>query len=361
MNGVKIEIMKILIVKLSSLGDVLHTLPVIWDLRERYPLAQIDWAVEEAYVDLLKPFSTTPSFAGIDRVIPIAFRRWKKNLKRGEFVKSIQEYFRLKNNLQSTEYDLIIEVQGLLKAAWITHLANPRNKAKIFGLGNKTEFSGYESGVRFFYTDCVHVPVHCHSVDRSRWVVAAALDSSVPNRNSSPPKFYSEEYRKALIEDANLKLNNSLINLGFDASKPYALFFHSTAGLSKRWHEKNWIELAKKFSQRGIQVVFPWGNEAEKKISQLLAKDVQGAIVPHSFLIDDAFYLILGATIIVGVDTGLTHLSAILAKPTIELYCDSPRWKTEGYWSNKVINLGDKGSPPAVSEVLTAFERLKVI
>lgn len=110
-----------------------------------------------------------------------------------------------------------------------------------------------------------------------------------------------------------------------------------------------------------MQVVFPWGNEAEKKISQLLAKDVQGAIVPHSFLIDDAFYLILGATIIVGVDTGLTHLSAILDKPTIELYCDSPRWKTEGYWSNKVINLGDKGSPPAVSEVLTAFERLKVI
>jgi heptosyltransferase-1 len=91
-NPVKIEIMKILIVKLSSLGDVLHTLPVIWDLRERYPLAQIDWAVEEAYVDLLKPLKTLPSFAGIDRVIPIAFRRWKKSLKRGEFVKSIKEY-----------------------------------------------------------------------------------------------------------------------------------------------------------------------------------------------------------------------------------------------------------------------------
>lgn len=88
--------MKILIVKLSSLGDVLHTLPVLWDLRERYPSAQIDWAVEEAYVDLLKPLKTSPSFAGIDRVIPIAFRRWKKNLKRGEFVKSIQEYLRLK-------------------------------------------------------------------------------------------------------------------------------------------------------------------------------------------------------------------------------------------------------------------------
>ena len=59
-----------------------------------------------------------------------------------------------------------------------------------------------------------------------------------------------------------------------------------------------------------------------------------------------------GAKMIIGVDTGLTHLSAILGRQTIELYCDSPRWKTEGYWSPNIHNLGDKGQPPSVEEVL---------
>jgi heptosyltransferase-1 len=120
--------MKILIVKLSSLGDVLHNLPIVWDLRARYPDAQIDWVVEEGYVGLLEPLKTTvsPAFAGIDRIIPLSFRRWKKALKRGEFIRSIQEYIAFKVDIATTSYDLIIETQGLLKSAWATHLANPK-------------------------------------------------------------------------------------------------------------------------------------------------------------------------------------------------------------------------------------------
>ena len=98
--------MKILIVKLSSLGDVLHNLPIIWDLRAKYPVAQIDWVVEEGYVDLLLPLISTLQFKGIDRIIPVAFRRWKKALKRGEFIESIQDYIAFKANLQTTHYDL---------------------------------------------------------------------------------------------------------------------------------------------------------------------------------------------------------------------------------------------------------------
>jgi heptosyltransferase I len=67
-------------VKLSSLGDVLHNLPIVWDLRKRLPHAQIDWIVEEGYVHLLEPLKTTETFRGIDRIIPVAFRRWRKNL-----------------------------------------------------------------------------------------------------------------------------------------------------------------------------------------------------------------------------------------------------------------------------------------
>lgn len=356
--------MNILIVKLSSLGDVLHNLPILWDLRARYPDAQIDWVVEEAYVGLLEPLKTTALFKGIDRIIPLAFRRWKKNLKRGEFIRSIQEYIAFKKNLQITAYDLIIETQGLLKSAWVTRLVNSSQTARIFGLANQTEFSGYEPWARRFYTDAVQVPFHCHAVDRSRWVTASAIDLPVPDRVVSPPQFYPSTYVQSLIDDARLGFASTRVDLGFDVSKPYVMCFHATAGKSKRWNDDAWVVVGKALVAKGIQVVLPWGNDQEKNVSTQLAKKISGhyslagskVIVPNSFSIADAFGLVAGAHMTIGVDTGLTHLSAILGMPTIELYCDSPRWKTEGYWSPKIHNLGDKGQPPSADEVIAIIQ-----
>ena len=358
--------MKILIVKLSSLGDVLHNLPIVWDLRAQYPDAQIDWVVEEGYVGLLEPLKTTQEFAGIDRIIPLAFRRWKKALKRGEFIRSIQEYIAFKADIATTSYDLIIETQGLLKSAWVTKLANPQKTAQVFGLGNQTEFSGYEPWARRFYTDAVQVPFHCHAVDRSRWVAASAMDVAVPDRLSSPPKFYPTAYIQSLIDAAQLGFASTRVDLGFDVTKPYVMCFHATAGESKRWSNDAWVAVGKELVAQGIQVILPWGNDKEKEISQQLAKKISGhaslvgskAIVPNSFSIADAFGLVAGAKMTIGVDTGLTHLSAILGMPTIELYCDSPRWKTEGYWSPIIRNLGDKGQPPSIESVVQALQEL---
>lgn len=356
--------MKILIVKLSSLGDLLHNLPVVWDLRAKYPHAQIDWVVEEGYISLLEPLKTTDQFKGIDRIITLAFRRWKKALKRGEFIRSIQEYIAFKVELQTTQYDLIIETQGLLKSAWVTRLANSHRAAQVFGLANQTEFSGYEPWARKFYTDSVQVPFHCHAVDRSRWVAAAAMDLPVPDRVQSPPQFYPSPYVQSLVDAARLGFASTRVDLGFDVSKPYVMCFHATAGKSKRWSDDAWVAVGKALVAKGIQVVLPWGNDQEKEISTQLAKKISGhqslegskAIVPNSFSIADAFGLVAGAQITIGVDTGLTHLSAILGMPTIELYCDSPRWKTEGYWSSQIHNLGDKGQPPSAEEVISIIQ-----
>jgi heptosyltransferase-1 len=365
--------MKILIVKLSSLGDVLHNLPIIWDLRAKYPNAQIDWVVEEGYVDLLEPLKSDvlegSSFRGIDRIIPLAFRRWKKALKRGEFIKSIQEYILFKSNLHKTQYDLIIETQGLLKSAWVANLANSQKTAQVFGLANQTEFSGYESWSRMFYSDSVQVPFHCHAVDRSRWVAAAAMDVAVPDRMTSPPQFYPPAYVQSLVDAAKLGFASTRVDLGFDVSKPYVMCFHATAGKSKQWSKDAWVAVGKSLAAKGIQVILPWGNDQEKEISTQLAKKISGhqslvgskAIVPNSFSITDAFGLVSGALMTIGVDTGLTHLSAILGMPTIELYCDSPRWKTEGYWSKSLKNIGDKGDPPTSDMVLSALSDLKII
>jgi heptosyltransferase I len=358
--------MKILIVKLSSLGDVLHSLPILWDLRTKYPDAQIDWVVEEGYVSLLEPLKTSSEFKGIDRIISLAFRRWKKALKRGEFIQSIQEYIAFKADLQATQYNLIIETQGLLKSAWVTHLANPKKTASIFGLANQTEYSGYEPWARKFYTDCVQVPFHCHAVDRSRWVTASAMDLPVPDRSLMPPKFYPDAYIQSLMDAANLGFASTRIDLGFDASKPYVMCFHATAGKAKRWSDDHWVILGKALVAKGIQVILPWGNDQEKEVSSQIAKKISGsyslagskAIVPSAFSITDAFGLVAGAKVTIGVDTGLTHLAAILGRPTIELYCDSPKWKTEGYWSSNIHNLGDKGQAPTVEQVLASIEQL---
>ena len=105
-------------------------------------------------------------------------------------------------------------------------------------------------------------------------------------------------------------------------------------------------------ARQGYQVILPWGSLDEMKISALIASQIPGAIVPRAFSIEEAYPLVAHAALTIGVDTGLTHLSAVLGKPTVEIYCDSPRWKTEGYWCTNIRNLGDFKNVPQVNSVL---------
>ena len=330
---------KILLVKLSSLGDVLHNLPLVWDLRARLPEAQIDWVVEEAYVHLLEPLLSTADFKGIDRIIPFGLRRWKKSLFQASTWK---EFFAFRRVLREVRYDVLIETQGLLKSALVCALANKSPNAVVAGLANATQYSGYEPVARSFYNHCVQVPTQCHAVDRSRFVMCSAFNWPLLGR-SEAPHFYSYAFTKVLAETSLGKLQS-----------PYVLCFHSTAREAKRWSNSNWIALGKELSSKGYLVVFPWGNATEKMISAQLADQVPGAVVPPAFSIEEAFSVIAGAALTVGVDTGLTHLSAVLGKPTVEIYCDSPLWKTDGYWSNQIRNLGDMQSPPSADAVIKA-------
>lgn len=330
---------KVLLVKLSSLGDVLHNLPLVWDLRARLPDAHIDWVVEEAYVHLLEPLLSRDGFRGIDRIIPFGLRRWKKHLlKRSTW----QEFFSFKQDLQAVRYDLVIETQGLLKSALVCALAKKSPNAVVAGLANATQFSGYEPIAKSFYNHLVHVPLRTHAVDRSRLVMCSACDWPAISRTESP-QFYGDQ----------LQHQNGQPTLS-ELKSPYVLFFHSTARAAKRWSNEAWIALGKELAGRGYQVVLPWGNAAEKQVSIALAKDIPNAVVPPAFSIEAAFSVIAGASLTVGVDTGLTHLAAVLGLPTVEIYCDSPRWKTEGYWASNIRNVGDMQNPPDVAEVVNA-------
>ena len=335
--------LKILIVKLSSLGDILHNLPVFWDLRKVYPFAQIDWVVEESYVELLEPLRKNESFNGLTEIIPICLRRLRKNIFKK---KSWKNLFTTIKKLRSTPYDYVIETQGLLKSALVAKIAKKSPDGFVAGLANGTQYSGYEPLAKIFYDHLVEVPIHCHAVDRSRQVVSSTLKHLFIDRIQNPPKFYPLEWVKSL--NSSKKHNESKT----------ILCFHSTAKESKRWSNENWIKLGKELSSKGFQLVFPWGNLKEKEISQALAAQIENAIVPESLNLMELFFLIAKVRLTIGVDTGLTHLAAILEKPTVEIYCDSPRWKTEGYWSPLIENLGDKGSPPLFQEVLKKANNL---
>ena len=334
---------KILLVKLSSLGDVLHNLPIVWDIRARLPNAQIDWVVEEGYVHLLQPLLSHDGFRGIDRIIPFGLRRWKKSLLS---LHAWKEFFAFKKNLQRVRYDFVIETQGLLKSALVCALASKAPDVVVAGIANATEFSGYEPLARNFYTQKVQVPLQCHAVDRSRYVVSSAFNWPLISRTEN-----------AIFYPGNVALPNIAEQVN-RFKKPYVLFFHSTAREAKRWSEENWVRLGNVLGARGYQVVLPWGNSSEKAISEKLASSIPNSIVPNAFSIEEAFLIISSATLVVGVDTGLTHLSAVLNRPTVEVYCDSPRWKTEGYWSDKIRNLGNIQSPPSAQEVIGASEDL---
>ena len=317
----------------------MHNLPIVWDLRARLPDARIDWVVEEGYVHLLEPLLSKGEFKGIDRIIPFGLRRWKKNLFK---LDTWKQFFSFKAQLQAVQYNYVIETQGLLKSALVCTLANKSQGAVVAGLANATQYSGYEPIARWFYNHSVQVPIDCHAVDRSRQVMASALDWPLISRTTTPA-FYAESFSNFITEKNITGLR-----------KPYVLCFHSTAREAKRWSNQSWINLGQELANRGYQVVLPWGNSSERVVSERLAQEIPQSLVPQTFSIEDAFSVITHAALTIGVDTGLTHLSAVLGKPTIEIYCDSPRWKTEGYWTKNICNVGDLGAPPRASEVINA-------
>lgn len=328
--------MKILIVRVSSLGDVVHNMPMVSDLRRHFPDAQIDWVVEEAYVELVR------LHPDVRQVIPFALRRWRKSLLAASTRAEIAACFK---QLRSVAYDLIFDTQGLFKTGALMRIARLAPGGRRVGLANATEGSGYEALSRIFHDQSVPVGVRTHGVTRSREVAAHALDYALDAGHHEEIDFRLSVPQPEPVPDCL-------------PAGAYAMFFHATARAAKQWNTDGWVQLAATLAQRGMQVLLPWGSPAEQRAAQQLAARMDNALVLPKISVMEAIALIRRAALVVGVDTGLTHIAAALRRPTIELYCDSPRWKTEGFWSSNIINLGDTGEPPAIAEVEAALHEL---
>lgn len=324
--------MNILIVRVSSLGDVVHNMPLLADVHRHFPDAQIDWVVEEAYTDLV---GLNPQ---VRSIIPIALRRWRKRLWSSSVRKEIAAFYR---RLRFVQYDLVLDTQGLLKTGFVMRMARLAQHGKRVGLANATEDSGYEPLSRLFHTLSVPVALRAHAVARGRAVAAVALGYTA-----------SDEIDFVLQAPA---ASHPLPWSGLDE---YAVFFHGTAGADKQWPIASWREIASALAARGMPVLLPWGDQKEHARAEQIAAQIPNARVLPRLPMMDAVALAQGAALVIGVDTGLTHVAAAYCRPTIELYIASPRWKTEGYWSPHIVNLGDAGVMPSVAEVGSAIERL---
>lgn len=324
--------LNILLVRVSSLGDVLHNLPMVADILRRHPDANIDWVVEEGYVSLVR---LNPH---VRKIIPFALRRWRKSLGKKETRAEIKAFF---NTLREQEYDYVFDTQGLLKTGIIMGAARLAPGGSKVGLANGSEGSGYEGISRLFHTKSIPLDPRTHAVARGRMVAGAVLGYSA----DTPPDFGLSG------PDPDRTRRPAWM-----PAEDYAVFFHGTARDAKKWAPANWIATGQALAP--MPVLLAWGSAREKEEAELLAASLPNARVLPKLSMDEAVTLARNAALAIGVDTGLTHIAAAFLRPTVELYCDSPRWKTEGNWSDCIVNLGDLGQPPSSMEAIAAARHL---
>ncbi|AMP03342.1 lipopolysaccharide heptosyltransferase I [Collimonas pratensis] len=308
---------------------------MVSDIRRHFPTANIDWVVEEGYTRLVR---MNPD---VRRIIPIALRRWRRSLLSAATRAEIAKF---RKQLKQDTYDVVFDTQGLLKTSVVMRMARLAPNGRRIGLANATEGSGYEPLSRIFHTKSIKVGLHTHAVLRAREVAAQALGYSADGTADF-------NLRPVAMKPADLP--------AWLPAVPYAVFFHGTARAAKQWSNANWVRIAALLAERGLLVLLPWGSAAEKSNAEQLASQMSNARVLPKLPLMEAVLLAQRAALVVGVDTGLTHIAAAFNRPTIELYCDSPRWKTEGNWSPQIINLGEIGMPPTVEQVAQAIDTLE--
>ncbi|MEO9068149.1 MAG: lipopolysaccharide heptosyltransferase I, partial [Caldimonas sp.] len=280
--------MRVLIVRLSSLGDVVHAAPVLVDIARARPQARIDWVVEEAFAPLVG------CFAGVERIVPMALRRWRRTV-----LASRTEMSDFWGALREREYDAVIDLQGLVKSAVVTRSARVAPGGRRFGLGNRTDGAAYEPLAKFSYDDAVVMPARIHVVDRSRRLAAAALGYVV----DTPPQV-PWQVPAAAVEDTAW------------ADGRGVLLAHGSAKVVKLLPAAFWIRLGTALVAGGACVLLPWGTGDERERAVEIAAGIgDGARVVDRLPLGRLAAAISRLHGCIGLDTGITHVAATLGLP----------------------------------------------
>jgi heptosyltransferase-1 len=310
---------RVLLVKTSSLGDVVHNLPVAGDIASKLPGVSIDWVVEEA-------FAAIPALhPNVDQVIPLALRRWCSSWNSATW----REARAFVSRLRLAAYDAVIDSQGLFKSALVTRLA----RGARYGLDWKSS----REPLFMFYDRTIRVPRAQHAVERNRRLAAQALAYE-----PSPRVDYGMDgaaNRRAQAAD-------------------YAVLVHSTSAEAKLWPEGRWIALGEALAAEGLACVLPWGNDDERRRAERIAEALPHAQVPDRMPLAAVASLLAGARCVVGLDTGLTHLAGALGVRTVGIYTATDPAATGLFGCAHAVNVGGPTVSAGADDALRALKTL---
>lgn len=276
--------MKILLIKMSSMGDIFHTFPAISDIQKHLPEATIDWVVEDSFKEIV---AWHPA---VRKVIPIKLRRWVKQRD----AQSWREFKEWRRSVRAESYDCVIDAQGLLKSAVVSKFV------RAAGVDGYDRNSARESVTHWFYKRSHTVAKEQHAVARTRELVG-----------------------KVLGYEPNQKLNFG-INQNFSHVKKNPrklIFIIGTSWVTKLWAASEWKELTKIALDSGYAVEIIWGSPEEQAIADSIITSCPTATRPEQRLsITTIAEKLVEAAGVIGLDTGFSHLAGALETPTIALY-----------------------------------------
>jgi heptosyltransferase-1 len=309
-----------LIVKTSSMGDVVHALPAVSDLRRAHPALEIDWLVEAQ-------FAAIPALhPAVRRVLPLAWRKWRKSLWRADTRAAL---LALRSELRRDDYDLVLDLQGLLKSV-------------LWGLQARGPLVGYdrasirEPAAALCYARTAAVPRQLQAVERCRRLAAAHGGYRLP---PWPPEF---GIRPPVGS--------------WSVAGPTATLIPCASRPEKLWPQAHWIAIGRQLQAAGLTPVVVWGNDDEHRRADEIAAGCGGVVPPFLSVADTA--AVLGqARQIVGLDTGFSHLAAAFGQPTIGIYCDHEPGLAGITGPGAVASLGGKGQMPSLEAVAAQLER----
>ena len=320
--------MNILIVKLSSLGDVVHTMPAVQDIRRALPQAAIDWVVERGFAPLVLRCE------GVRRAVPYDLRKWRKAPFSGE-TRAARRAFRA--DLQAQAYDAVIDLQGLTKSALVSRAAQLAAGGKRYAMANRTDGASYEAPTRWVADVALRLEPHVHAVQRSREVCARALGYAVP-----------QELRFGLAAR--------------DASPAGTVaFIHGTSRADKCWPEAHWVALGRQLAAGGSGIVLPHGSDEEEAASRRIAAAIgEAAQVWPRMKLDALADRLAGCAGAIGVDSGLSHIAVALDLPHVQVYNFDTAWRT-GPLPGMPRQCSVYAQPtPSVDEVLAAWRQVTI-
>lgn len=311
---------RVLFVKLSSLGDVIHHLPAVTDLAEMRPDARLAWAVEEAYADLVT------MHPAVGEAIPVALRA----LRRAPLAPSSwARMARARRAIRSRIWDFVIDTQGLVKSALVARFA----RAPAFGLDAK---SARERIAARLYDVKIRVARDLHAVERNRRLVGEVF-GYVPQGAA----------RYGLLRPDAAP--------DWAPGARYVVMLHAASRAAKRWPDERWIALGRLLASQGYVAVFPGGTAEERAGAARLASGIPNAIAAPAVSLVEAAALLAHAAGVVGVDTGLTHLAVALEVPTVGVYCATDPALTGLHGGAHAVNIGGRGQTPAAEAVAAAL------